>query len=239
MRSKVGSMDELPCYNENAVLDDDDWDGDEKCNANDSLQEQTRDISTNATEQVHTSGSSEEYVYYQPTREVSTGVTEQVHSSGSSEEYFHHQMSQKYGSRGSPGLPGENLAEASNSSPVREKYPGWSAMGYDTPAKTFSSYVSSYDAKDFQTSTPEDHFTTEFNHSVKRSSAALFAEKDEVSIKTPGVDGRQSEVIDLITPSPCYTNKLANKKMKTNSSTEVIDLTTSPMSVCNYSFSHE
>ncbi|KAL3850543.1 hypothetical protein ACJIZ3_012425 [Penstemon smallii] len=65
--------------------------------------------------------------------------------------------------------------------------------------------------------------TTELDHTLEKQSTIM---------DSPGIVSRKIEIIDILTPSPCYRTKSDNsKKRGTTVCPEIIDLTKSPMYV--------
>ncbi|KAL3829032.1 hypothetical protein ACJIZ3_017834 [Penstemon smallii] len=200
IRTQVGPMDDLPCYDENAFVNDD-----EECDISDNLQESAKEASIEAIRETHNFPSSHHEVN------------------------FHKEINRKDNAdvKSSEVLP-------KNSSPIREENRDWSLFTDDSPTRKLSSFCgSSFVVEDVQSSRLDESIFTEFDYTLeKQSTSALVGDEDEVVlIKSPDVLSHEIEIIDLFTPSPCYTMKIGSKKRRATMYPEIIDLTNSPMFV--------
>lgn len=206
MRTKVCSMDDLPCYNVDACANDDD--DDEEASL---LQESTEEESTRAAGKGEDSYSNKD----------------------SSEENIHHQMSQRDDDGvESRGCFAKNwVGGPMNSPPVREVDQEKHFTINDSPARTPILLASSYIAENSQIPGLIE-LTRELDQPVKKQpTTASAGDKDEMLIKSPDITSHEVEIIDIFTPSPCYRVNASSKKRRPTVCPEIIDLTNSPMYV--------
>ncbi|KAI3450258.1 hypothetical protein Pfo_006923 [Paulownia fortunei] len=207
MRTHICSMDELPCYNVNARVNDE-FDGDE-CEG--SFQESTEEESTGAAKKFHDSPSYD----------------------GSSEENVHQQINHRDDASGeSSGCSAKNwVGWLGNSLPICKEDQGPPIIINDSPARTSFSFTSSYIVEDMQSPRLVE-LTTEFDQPLKKQlTTALVADENQLLIKSPDIISHEVEIIDILTPSPCYPVNSGSKKRRPTLCHEIIDLTNSPMFV--------
>lgn len=192
-------MDDLPCYNENACINDK-WGDDD--NEFEQEEEESREVDDSPPsyneENVHQEISSRKYDVGVELSECLTGTR--------------------------VGWP-TNSPESMNSPqspPYREEDQGPSFCTNNSPAAKMAFSFAGSELKG-ESDEPLDN----------RTATALVADEDQALMKSPVIRSREVEIIDLLTPSPCYAaiHSGRTKKRRPTLCPEIIDLTNSPLYV--------
>lgn len=203
MRTQICSMDDLPCYNENACVNNE-WDDDNE------FEEESR-----AAREVHKSPPSyiEENVHQEIGNRYDAGV----------ECLAGPRVGWPTNSPESPPDKEEDQGRAfcMNNSPAAKTL----------FTCTSSSYVVEEDPSSSRLIELTKEFDEPLDN--RRSATALVADEDQALMKSPDIiRSREIEIIDLFTPSPCYAVvNSGRKKRRPTLCPEIIDLTNSPLYV--------
>ncbi|KAK6127275.1 hypothetical protein DH2020_039001 [Rehmannia glutinosa] len=209
MRTRVCSMDELPCYNVNSGVNDE-WDDNEY---EGSFQESTEEESTEAERTFNDcpgyDGSSEENVVVpQQINHIDDDAV--VEPSG-------------FVANTRVGWP-RKLPRISKT----DLGPSYFMIN-DSPVRTsFSFASSSYVIEEVQSPRLVELNAEPFK---KQLTTALVANKDNRLIKSRDIISHEVEIIDVFTPSPCHPVNSGSKKRRRSRGPEIIDLTNSPLFV--------
>lgn len=204
MRTQICSMDELPCYSENACIND--------------------ELDVLECEE----GSSQEF----EDNESTEAVREEVHNSPCYDYILEQDFNQQINHIDDVSLESSEYSVRTSvefqekQSPIREEEQGQFSI---SPARTSFPSTSSYIAGETQ-SPGLVELSTGFEELLNRRTTAMAADKYQPLIKSPNVGTREVEIIDIFTPSPCL-EKSGSKKRRPNLWPEVIDLTNSPIYV--------
>ncbi|KAL0458654.1 UNVERIFIED_CONTAM: hypothetical protein Slati_0492600 [Sesamum latifolium] len=230
-RTQVGYMDELPCYNRNACLNDE-FEADEECEVSGSFEPSTSEESTRT---VHDSPSNhcsfEENMHIQ--RNHKDNSSSELNECSEKREQDQRQtffvLDDDYSVRASSSFVTYSCdiagyAEAgqncSNVSP--DKLSVATLLSDKEPFSTEASWDTVSYIEDGQKSLDMPP--------QKQSTATSVSEKEPFSVEGPSIR-RKVEVIDIFTPSPCYKVNTGSKKRRPAVYPEIIDLTNSPMFV--------
>ncbi|KAL8549015.1 hypothetical protein ACS0TY_008046 [Phlomoides rotata] len=202
MRTQICSMDDLPCYNKNACVNDE-WDDDNK------FEEEPI-------------AAREEEVHNSPPPSLNE---ENVH------QEISHSLND-VGAGGSECLAGTQVRWPTNSpeSPQYREENQWrqwhSFCTNDSPAaKTLFSFTSSSYVTELS-----GEFDEPLNN--RSATALVADEDQALMKKSPDIRSREVEIIDLFTPSPCHAAvNSGRKKRRPTVYPEIIDLTNSPLYV--------
>ncbi|KAL0370837.1 UNVERIFIED_CONTAM: hypothetical protein Sangu_0401800 [Sesamum angustifolium] len=211
MRTQVCSMDELPCYNLNLYVNDDDEE--EECDMRSKLQEPPEDYSRSRSK-VHDS----------PTSRLSTevNVLQLINDRDNATAETIGCLAKTWA-----GWP-------QNSRSIREEEEddqGPSFIINNTPGGTSCSLASPYIVEDVQSPRlTKELLTSELDHPLTRRSATAFV-ADQRLLESPGGITHAVEIIEIFTPSPCCRINSGSKKRRPSLCAEIIDLTNSPMFV--------
>ncbi|XP_011080671.1 structure-specific endonuclease subunit SLX1 [Sesamum indicum] len=210
MRTQVCSMDELPCYNLNVYVNDDDEE--EECN-----------MTSNLLEPLGNNLRSRSNIHDSPSSRLSTeeNVLQLINDRDNA-------TSETIGC-----LAKTWVGWPQNSHSIREEEEdeGPSFIINTTPGGTSCSLASPYIVEDVQSPRlTKELVTSELDNPLTRRSAiALVADKP--LIWSPGDITHKVEIIEIFTPSPCCRVNSGSKKRRPSLCPEIIDLTNSPMFV--------
>ncbi|KAL0419289.1 UNVERIFIED_CONTAM: Structure-specific endonuclease subunit SLX1 [Sesamum radiatum] len=211
MRTEVCSMDELPCYNLNLYVNDDDEE--EECDMRSKLQEPPEDYSR-SRRKVHDSPSSRLSTEENVLQLINDRDNATAETIGCLAKIW-------------AGWP-------QNSRSIREEEEddqGPSFIINNTPGGTSCSLASPYIVEDVQSPRlTKELLTSELDHPLTRRSATAFV-ADQRLIESPGGITHEVEIIEIFTPSPCCRINSGSKKRRPSLCPEIIDLTNSPMFV--------
>ncbi|KAK4419840.1 Structure-specific endonuclease subunit SLX1 [Sesamum alatum] len=213
MQTQVCSMDELPCYNLNLPVNDDDEE--EDCDMRGNHQESPEDYSRSKVHDCLSSHLSTEDNVVQLINDRDNAFVETIGC-----------LAKTWA-----GRPRNSLSIREE----KEEDQGPSFIindSYDTPGRTLCSLASSsYVVEDVQSpGSPKESLTSELDHPLTRRSTTTFV-ADQPLIESPGGITHEVEIIEIFTPSPCCRINSGSKKRRPSLCPEIIDLTNSPIFV--------
>ncbi|KAK4407702.1 hypothetical protein Sango_0351200 [Sesamum angolense] len=230
-RTQVRSMDELPCYNRNACLNDE-FEADEECEVSGSFEASTSEESTEAMRTAHDSPSN----HYNFEENMHMQMNQKDNSSCECSEEREHDQRQTF------FVLHNDYSVRASSSFITDScdIAGYAEAGQkcsDVSPDKLSIATLLSDKESFSTEASwhtvsyiEDGQKSSDVAPQKPSTATSFSVKQPFSVEGPSILCKV-EVIDILTPSPCYRVNTGSKKRRPAAYPEIIDLTNSPMFV--------